>query len=327
MFFCCVDLTLLPTSESFILVNILTTRQKRQQRSPHCVCVFLWPCLRVVLCSERWLLSALPVCNEHPDESWGRAARVGSEPAPFLPDQVKWDETHLPVLLFTVIYCFLRVTRTLFLLVRHIIENGRLIVCWKDSIFSFAAELCCETSFYHPSPRSTLLPSVSASAFRWQLLWKAPFVQIWEQFSRILTTVTSRSHLGKLPFDPFGDASMTNTKQKCCNDASALICTYNGDVIMLSEVRVGVLWTAPLHVHLGTEKNVLKDHMWSSGISLSLAHVIIEILEYGQVTGWVKPLTGCVTFKIKENQSAAVCHSSLFNKTWIDCLEFLSFDQ
>lgn len=47
---------------------------EKTQRSARCV--LLWPCLRVVLCSERWLLSALPVCHEHLDESGGRAARV-----------------------------------------------------------------------------------------------------------------------------------------------------------------------------------------------------------------------------------------------------------
>lgn len=118
---------------------------------------------------------------------------------------------------------------------------------FKDSFFSFAAELCCETSFYHPSPRPIHLPSLSAPAPRLWVLWKAPFIQIYVQFSHVLMTVKSRYHLGTLTFN-LSDASTTNSQQKCHNDASALISIHNGDIIMISSLRIYVLWTAPHHL-------------------------------------------------------------------------------
>lgn len=190
MFFCCFDLTsLLLTNNSFVLVNIVTARQQRPPRSAHWVCFceeFLWPPL--FLCSESWLLSALPVSNEHLDESWRRAARVDTanqraEVKQRLFSPIRWSEIKLWSRAPGRACCHGAYSNQLLSalhqdplpVVKHIMETGRLIVCFKDSICSFAAELCCETSFYHPSPRSTHLPSLSASALRWQLFEKLRF--------------------------------------------------------------------------------------------------------------------------------------------------------
>lgn len=155
------------------------------------LCVFLWPPAEdflwppLFLRSESWLLSALPVSNEHLDESWRSAARVDTanqraEVKQRLFSPIRWSEIKLWSRARGRACCHGAYSNLLLSarhqdplpVVKHIMENGRLIVCFKDSICSFAAELCCETSFYHPSPRSTHLPSLSASALRWQLFEK-----------------------------------------------------------------------------------------------------------------------------------------------------------
>lgn len=200
--------------------------------STHCV---LWPdghvWLRLLLASsETSVLSALPVCNEQLDDGrrrWRRWSTRGQL------EVHKWTNTLPPqsaeerldfvkaayfckpegkqaVLMFTVA-AVCASSGLFFSAGKAYYRKWRSDSLFKDSIFSFAAELCCETSFYHPSPRSILLPSLSASAPRLRVLWKAPFVRIWVQFIHVLMTAKSRYHLGTLPFDLSANKSAITT--------------------------------------------------------------------------------------------------------------------